>query len=56
MTVPPLFGWQHVLTALVVVVIVAVAGLVALVFGSSPRQRAEWLTELEERSVRRRNQ
>ena len=55
MTVPPLFGWEHILTALTVVLVVAVAGLLVLAAGRARSGRSEWRAWLDERSARRRD-
>jgi hypothetical protein len=56
MTVPPLFGWEQVLVAVAIVVVLAVAALVVLAAGSAARQRAEWRSWLDGRSAGRRNE
>jgi hypothetical protein len=54
MTVPPLFGWEHILTACALVAVVAVAALVVLASGRATSGRSEWQAWLDGRSVRRR--
>ena len=51
MTVPPLFGWEHVLTALVLVVVVGVVALVVLAAGRGRSRRTEWEDWLAGRSA-----
>ncbi len=55
MTVPPLFGWEHILTACALVAVVAVAALVVLASGRATSGRSEWQAWLDGRSVRRRD-
>jgi hypothetical protein len=54
MTVPPLFGWEHILVALLGVVVVTLAALVLLAVGRGGSERSEWRAWLDERSARRR--
>jgi hypothetical protein len=56
MTVPPLFGWEHVLVAVAVAVVLAVAALVLLAAGTAARQRAEWQAWLDGRAAGRREE
>jgi hypothetical protein len=56
MTVPPLFGWQHVLVALLVVVLAALVGLALLAAGRAGSERDEWQAFLTARSAQRRDQ
>lgn len=51
MTVPPLFGWEHILLLLLGIIVVTLAGLVLLAAGKGGR--SEWRAELDERSARR---
>ncbi|MGY1605265.1 hypothetical protein [Geodermatophilus sp. SYSU D00815] len=51
MTVPPLFGWEVLLTGAALVVLLAVAGLVVLAAGRNRSGRAEWQAWLESRSA-----
>jgi hypothetical protein len=50
MTVPPLFGWEVILIALVVLVAVAVAFLVIASARASTSERSEWQAWLDARS------
>lgn len=52
LTVPPTFGWEEILTVLVLVVVVAVAFLVAGVVAASMTERREWQAWLEARPSR----
>ena len=54
LTVPPLFGWEHVLTVVVLVALAGVVGLVVLAAGRSAGRRDDWQSLLECRSARRR--
>lgn len=56
MTVPPLFGWEHVLVAVAIAVVLAVAALVLLATGTAERQRAEWRAWLDGRSAGHRDE
>jgi hypothetical protein len=56
MTVPPLFGWEHILIALVLVVGAALVGFVLLAVGRAGSGRDEWQAFLDGRSARRRDQ
>jgi hypothetical protein len=56
MTVPPLFGWEHILIALVLVVGAGLVGLVLLAVGRAGSERTEWQAFLDSRSVRRGDQ
>jgi len=53
MTVPPLFGWEAILTVLVVVVAVAVAFLLIGSARADGTERSEWQAWLDARSSRR---
>ena len=53
MTVPPLFGWEHILVALVVIALAAVVGLVLLSAGRAVSARNDWEAWLDGRSARR---
>jgi hypothetical protein len=55
MTVPPWFGWEEILAALMLLVIVAVAAVVILVAAKAGSERSEWQAWLNGRSARRRN-
>ena len=54
MTVPMLFGWEAIATALTVVVVVAVAFVVLRSAVADATERAEWQGWLDGRSSRRR--
>ncbi|MGZ4565451.1 MAG: hypothetical protein ACXVXR_01290 [Blastococcus sp.] len=51
-TVPPLFGWEHILTALLVGIVLAVAFVVFAAAGSNMSERREWQAFLDNRSHR----
>jgi hypothetical protein len=53
MTVPPLHGWEDVVTAVALVVVVAVAALLFLAAGRAASDRSEWQAWLDGRSIRR---
>ena len=53
MTVPPLFGWEIILTVLVVLIGVAVAFFLASVSGTAVDHRSDWESWLDARSRRR---
>ena len=53
MTVPPLFGWEFLLTVVVVVAVVAAVVLVQGLLRAGGTERAEWQAWLESRSGRR---
>jgi hypothetical protein len=53
MTVPPLFGWELILTGLVVLVVVAVAFLLVSASGTGRDERPDWQAWLDARSGRR---
>jgi hypothetical protein len=55
MTVSFLFGWQHILTGLVLLIVVAVLFLLVLGSGVGRSGRAEWRAELDARSRSHRN-
>jgi hypothetical protein len=55
MTVSFLFGWQHILTGLVLLIVVAVVFLLVLGSGVGRGGRAEWRAELDARSRGHRN-
>jgi hypothetical protein len=54
MTVPPLFGWQNILTVLTVLLVVAVVFFLASATGRSVDGRSEWQAALAARSRGRR--
>lgn len=53
MTVPLLFGWEQILTVLLVLIALGVAFFVASAAGTSVDGRAEWQAGLAARSRRR---
>ena len=53
MTVPPLFGWEVILTVLVLLVAVAVAFFLASASGTAADDRSDWEAWLDARSRRR---
>jgi hypothetical protein len=53
MTVPPLFGWEVILTVLVLLVGVAVAFFLVSAAGTAAADRSEWQSWLDARSRRR---
>jgi hypothetical protein len=55
MTVSFLFGWQHILTGLVLLIAVAVVFLLVLGSGAGRSGRAEWRADLDARSRRHRD-
>jgi len=50
MTVSFLFGWQHILTGLVLLIVVAVLFLLVLGSGVGGGGRSDWQAELDARS------
>jgi hypothetical protein len=52
MTVPPLFGWEAILTGLLLLVAVTVAFLVIAAARAGVSGRSEWQAELDARSRR----
>ena len=52
MTVPPLAGWEVILTVVALVIAVAVVSLVILAAGAAENGRAEWQAWLDARSSR----
>jgi hypothetical protein len=50
MTVSFLFGWQHILTGLVLLIVVAVLFLLVLATGVGRADRADWRADLNARS------
>jgi hypothetical protein len=52
LTVPPWFGWEHVATVLMLVVILAIAAFVLLAAGKAGSGRSEWQALLDARSRR----
>ena len=53
MTVPPLFGWQILLTGVVVVLLVGMVAFVLLATGRADSSRSEWEAWLAARSTAR---
>jgi len=56
MTVPPLFGWEHILIALVVIVGAGLVARALLAAGRAGSERDEWQAFLAARSAPRRDQ
>ena len=56
MTVPLLFGWELILVGLLVVVLAGLVALVLLAAGRARSERDEWQAFLESRSARHRGQ
>jgi hypothetical protein len=54
MTVPPLFGWQDILTVLAVLIALAVVFFLASATGRSVESRSDWQAGLDARSRERR--
>jgi hypothetical protein len=54
MTVPPLYGWEDILAALTVLVVLAVVFFLASAAGRSADSRSEWQAGLDARSRERR--
>lgn len=52
MTVPPLFGWEHIVLVLAVVAVVGLAYLLNSVARGSAQERSDWQSWLEARSSR----
>jgi hypothetical protein len=52
MTVPPLFGWEGILTVVAILLIAAVTYLVILASRTSKDSRSEWQAFLDARSRR----
>jgi hypothetical protein len=52
MTVPPLFGWEVILTVVALLVAVAVVFLLVLAAGLADNDRSDWQAYLEARSSR----
>ncbi len=50
MTVPPLFGWEDILTVLAVLIALAVVFFLASAAGRSADSRSEWQAGLQARS------
>ena len=50
MTVPPLFGWEVILTGLLVLIVVAVAFLLLSATGTGRDERSDWVAWLDARS------
>jgi hypothetical protein len=55
LTVPPLFGWEHILTGLTVLVVVAVLFLGIAASGMAEDERSDWRAGLDARSRARRD-
>jgi hypothetical protein len=55
MTVPPLFGWEVILTVLVLLVALAVAFFLASAASPAADDRSDWEAWLDARSSRRRH-
>ncbi|MGY1679270.1 hypothetical protein [Geodermatophilus sp. SYSU D01176] len=55
MTVPPLSGWEDLLTVLLLLIALTVASLVVAASTAHVRGRSEWQAELDARSSRRRD-
>jgi hypothetical protein len=53
MTVPPLHGWEDIVTAVALVIAVAVAALLLLAAGRAGSGRSEWQAWLDGRSTGR---
>jgi len=53
MTVPPLFGWEHIAIVVALVVIAGVVGLVLLGAGRAQSGRSDWEAWLDGRSAPR---
>ena len=52
MTVPPLFGWEHIVLVLALMAVVGAAFLLHSVARGSVHERADWQSWLEARSSR----
>jgi hypothetical protein len=52
MTVPPLFGWEHILIALALIALAGVTALVLLAAGKAASSRNDWQAWLDGRSAR----
>ena len=52
MTVPPLFGWEIILSLLLLLVVVAVACFLITAAGPARSERSDWQRFLEARSIR----
>jgi len=52
MTVPPLFGWESIVTVLVVLLVVAVVFFAASASGRASTARPDWQAWLDARSSR----
>jgi hypothetical protein len=53
MTVPPLFGWEGIVSLLVLLLVVAVAFFVVGAAGTNRAGRSEWQALLEARTITR---
>jgi hypothetical protein len=51
MTVPPLFGWEHILVALALIALAGLVGLVLLAAGKAASSRNDWQAWLDGRSA-----
>jgi hypothetical protein len=54
MTVPPLFGWEHILIALALIALAGLVGLVLLAAGKAASSRNDWQAWLDGRSAQHR--
>jgi hypothetical protein len=53
MTVPPLFGWEHILVVLALIALAGLVGLVLLAAGRAANSRNDWQAWLDGRSAQR---
>ena len=53
MTVPPLFGWQALVTVLVVLIVLAALFVLIASAATGRSERSEWQAWLDARSIRR---
>jgi hypothetical protein len=51
MTVPPLFGWEHILVVLALIALAGLVGLVLLAAGKAASSRNDWQAWLDGRSA-----
>src|SRR4051794_10371323 len=56
MTVPPLFGWEHILVVLALIALAGLVGLVLLAAGRAASSRNDWQAWLDGRSTQRREE